>query len=191
MIELFKAMTTMQQIYWIAAILSSVIFVIQAISTFLGFDSDSDFSGGDVNFDADGFSLISVKTVVCFVLGFGWTGVLFADQIADPLWLGLLASGVGVLFMLLIALLLRQMMRLSHDNSFHTTMAVGKIAEVYLHIPAERADSGKVMVSVDGSMHELSAMTSGTESFPTGARVRIVGTIDEETVLVEAITDNP
>jgi hypothetical protein len=47
------------------------------------------------------------------------------------------------------------------------------------------------MVSVDGSMHELSAMTSGTESFPTGARVRIVGTIDEETVLVEAITDNP
>jgi hypothetical protein len=187
MIETFQRMDLMLQIYWIAAIAASAVFLVQAIATFIGFDSDSDFSGGDGAFDSDGFSLISIKTVVCFILGFGWTGVLFHAQIASPFLLGLLATGVGLLFMTLIAVLLGQMMKLTRDNSFHAADAVGKVAEVYLRVPPAKSDTGKVMVSVNGSMHELEAMTLETEALPTGMRVRVVAALDGDVVLVQSL----
>lgn len=187
MIEAFKAMDTMLQVYWIAALLASVVFVVQAIGTFIGFDADTDFDGGDMDFDTDGFNLVSVKTIVCFILGFGWTGVLYHDSV-ESLWLlNLMACGVGLVFMFIIALLLRQMMKLTQDNSFRIITTVGKTAEVYLRIPAAKSDTGKITVSVDGSVHELEAVTNGDADIPTGSRVRIVETVDENTVVVELI----
>lgn len=187
MIETFKAMDTMLQVYWIAALLASVVFVIQAIGIFLGFDGDTDFSGGDMDFDADGFSLVSIKTIVCFILGFGWTGVLFYDSI-ESLWLlNLIAFGVGLLFMLVIAFLLHQMMKLTQDNSFQISSAVGKVADVYLRIPAGKTDTGKITVSVDGTVHELEAITKSDTDIPTGSRVRVVEALDGSVVVVELI----
>ena len=196
MIETFKTLDTALQVYWILAGVSSVIFIIQAIMTFVGFDSDSDLDladapdeipeSGDAAFDADGFHLISVKTIICFMLGFGWTGVLFWDSISSPFLLGGLAAIVGLLFMSLIAFLLFQMKKLDKENTFRVENVIGMNAEVYLRIPGGRKDTGKVNVSLHGSMHELEAMTEG-EEIPTGAKVRIKDKIDAETVIVERI----
>lgn len=196
MIETFQTMSTPLQIYWILAIVSSVIFIIQAIMTFVGFDSDSDIEladapdaipeSGDSDFDADGFHLISIKSVVSFILGFGWTGVLFWNTIESPLLLGLLAFVVGMIFMSLIAFLLFQIKKLDKDNTFRIEKVIGTNAEVYLRIPASRKDTGKINVSLNGSMHELEALTDG-EEIPTGAKVKITAKVDGETVIVEKI----
>lgn len=168
--------------YWIAAIVSSVIFVIQTIMLFVGFDADHDFSGGDAAFDADGFQLLSVKTLVCFVLGFGWTGVIFYPEIESAWLLAALATGGGLLFMLGIAFLLKQVLRLSQDNTFHLEQCVGSVGEVYLRIPVQ--GTGKITVSVEGSNHELQARSASTADLPTGSKVRVLSIIDENTVLV-------
>ena len=196
MIETFNEMDTALKIYWILAAVSSVVFIIQAIMTFIGFDSDSDVDladapdaipeSGDADFDADGFHLISVKSVVSFILGFGWTGVLFWDTIENPLWLGLLAFVIGMIFMSLIAFLLFQIKKLDKDNTFRVEKIIGMNAEVYLRIPAERKDTGKINVSLNGSMHELEALTEGDE-LPTGAKVKITAKVDGETVIVEKL----
>ena len=196
MIETFKEMDTALQVYWALAAVSSVIFIIQAIMTFIGFDSDADVDladapdaipeSGDADFDADGFHLISVKTIICFILGFGWTGVIFWDTISSPLWLGLLATVVGFIFMSLIAFLLFQVRKLDKDNTFRIEHVIGKNAEVYLRIPATRKDTGKITISLNGSMHELEALTEGDE-IATGAKVRITAKVDGETVIVEKI----
>ncbi len=196
MIETFQAMSTPLQVYWILAGVSSIIFIIQAIMTFIGFDSDSDLDladspdeipeSGDSDFDTSGFHLISIKTIICFLLGFGWTGVLFWDTISDPIWLGCLAALVGFVFMSLIAILLFQVKKLDKDNSFRIEKVIGMNAEVYLRIPANRKDTGKVTVSLNGSMHELEALTEGAE-IPTGGKVRIIDKVDAETVLVDKL----
>lgn len=194
MIETFDAMSTPLQVYWILAIVASVIFAIQAVMTFIGFDVDTDISDapdeipecGGTDFDADGFHLVSVKSIVSFILGFGWTGVLFYDAIESPIWLGLLAFVVGMIFMSLIAFLLFQIRKLDKDNTFRIERVIGQNAEVYLRIPGARKDSGKITISHHGSMHELEAWTAG-EEIPTGAKVRITDKIDGETVLVEKI----
>lgn len=177
----------MTSIYWFIAIVASVVFVFQTISLFVGFDTDTDFSGGDLSFDIDGLQLISVKTVACFLLGFGWTGVLFGRVIESAVLLAVVAILAGVAFMLLIAFMLRQVLLLSQDNTFHVHKSVGRVAEVYLRIPATNTQGGKIIVSVNGTIHELLAVASEDEEIPTGAKVRIVSVVDEDTVLVERI----
>ena len=174
----------MQQVYMWVAIVASLVFVIQAVILIMGFDTDADLSGGDVDFDVAGFHIISVKTIVCFLLGFGWTGFLFYDDIDSPSILALLAVGVGVVFMLLIAVLIREVMKLSRDNTFSTKKVIGSTAEVYLHIPGGK-ESGKVTVSYASSTHELLAYAD--TDIPTGAKVKVIEAVDESSVKVEAL----
>ena len=189
MFETFKTLDPVLQGYWILAATSSIAFIIQAIATFIGFDADvdADFSGGDADFDASGFHIVSIKSVICFILGFGWTGVLFWNSIESRMLLAVLAFVIGLCFMLIIALLLHWVLKLDKDNTFHTENTVGLAAEVYLRIPAERSESGKIMVSLNGSMHELEALTDDAEAIPTGGKVKIVGVVKGSTVLVSKI----
>lgn len=195
MFETFKSMDGMLQVYWILAAVSSIIFIIQAIMTFIGFDADSDVDmstapdqipeSGDAAFDAAGFHLVSVKSVICFILGFGWTGVLCWNYIPNHVLLGLLAVVVGLIFMSLIAFLLFQMMKLNRDNTFRVEQTIGLPADVYLRIPGNRKQTGKITVSLNGSTHELEALSD--TDIPTGAKVRIKEIVQGETVLVEKI----
>lgn len=183
--ELQKAVQTMdvmEMIYWGTALVASVVFCIQSVMLFVGFDTDADFSGGDAAFDADGLSLISVKTIVCFLLGFGWTGAFLYSQVDNKTIVGAVAVGVGVIFMFLIAFLLKQVLKLSKDNTFSTRMVVGCSADVYLRIPGGK-EPGKVMVSYEGSLHELIAYAD--EECATGEKVTITEALDESSVFVE------
>lgn len=182
--EMIHNADVMEMIYWVLALVSTIVFVIQAIILFIGFDTDVDFSGGDVDFDVDGLNLVSVKTIVCFLLGFGWTGALFYPSIDNKAILAVIAIAVGVIFMFLIAFLLKQVLKLSKDNTFKTSDVVGSVAEVYLRIPGGQ-ENGKIQVSWQGSLHELQAF-SETE-IPTGAKVKIIKAIDESSVEVEFI----
>lgn len=178
-------LSPMYYIYWGIAIISSLVFTIQTIMLFVGFDTDADFGGGDVAFDVDGLALVSVKTVACFLLGFGWSGVILAPLFENGWAVALISLGIGALFMLGAWLLLKQVLMLSQDNTFHADKIVGYTADVYLRIPADADKSGKVMVSYEGSLHELQAFNASAEDIPTGAKVHIVEAIDDATVRVE------
>ena len=121
-----------------------------------------------------------------------WASVGVASSSRLSLWkLGsaLISLGVGTLFMFGAWVLLKQVLTLSQDNTFHTEKVVGYTADVYLRIPADTRKSGKIMVSHEGSMHELQAFNTSGEEIPTGAKVRVVATIDDAAVLVEKVID--
>lgn len=178
-------LSPMYYIYWGIALISSLVFTIQTIMLFVGFDTDADFSGGDVAFDVDGLALVSVKTVACFLLGFGWSGVILAPLFENAWVVALISLGIGALFMFGAWILLKQVLTLSQDNTFHADKIVGYTADVYLRIPADADKSGKIMVSYEGSLHELQAFNAGAVEIPTGAKVHIVEAIDDATVRVE------
>ena len=115
----------MTYIYWGVAIISSLVFTIQTLLLFVGFDADGNFDGGDVSFDVDGIALVSVKTVACFLLGFGWCGVIISPFFVEAWITALISLGVGTLFMLGAWVLLKQVLTLSQDNTFHTEKVVG------------------------------------------------------------------
>lgn len=184
LLTMVQNMDIMEMIYWGTAIVASIVFCFQTIMLFVGFDTDADFSGGDGDFDTDGIHLVSVKTVSCFLLGFGWTGVIAYPHADNKYVVAGIALGVGLVFMLLIAFLLKQVLKLSKDNTFTTLKVEGITAEVYLRIPGGD-DYGKITVSHEGSTHELLAYAD--DEIPTGHKVVIERVIDESSVVVRPI----
>ena len=118
-------------------------------------------------------------------MGFGWTGVAFYPSISNQMLLIGLAAAVGILFVVIFFVVIRQILKLTEDNTFNIDKLIGKSAEVYLRIPAARSGKGKVQVSLNGTSHELQAITE-TEEISSGTLVRIVR-VDEKILIVEKI----
>ncbi len=187
--DLLNNLEPLLKAFWFIAIPSSIIFIIQSIMTFTGSDSmdgveadfDGDMSGGDAP-----FQLFSLRNLINFLLGFSWTGISFYASIANHAVLITLSLIIGMLFVYVFFLIIRQVQKLAEDNSFKYANTLNKSAEVYLSIPENKSGKGKIMISVNGAFHELEAMTEG-EKIPTGATVKVVRIENENILIVSKI----
>lgn len=187
--DFIESLSPLLKTFWFIAIPTTLIFIFQTIMTFIGVDSgdglDADFNGDFDGADAP-FQLFSLRNLVNFLLGFSWTGITFQHVIPNEALLITIAFLIGVAFLVVFFLVIRQVKRLAEDNSFQMTEVTGKPAEVYLRIPGNKAGKGKVLVSVKGSMRELDAMTESPEVITTGSVVRIAR-VENNILIVELI----
>ena len=185
--SMYGEMPLLLQIFWGCAVVASLIFIVQMVLTLIGMDSsdmDVDFDGANTMDLGGGMNLFTIKNFIGFLVGFGWTGVCFYNSISSPILLILVAFIVGCLFIGIFVVIYKQTKKLEHNGAFKIDDVKGTIVSVYLRIPAAGSGKGKVQVSQNGSVHELDALTDGDE-IPSGAKVRIVDIIDNETVKVE------
>ncbi|MDR1371458.1 MAG: serine protease [Dysgonamonadaceae bacterium] len=189
--EWFDSLSPALKVYWIITLVTSLIFVIQTIMTFIGLDSsdglDADFDG-DMHHDGP-FQLFSFRNLINFFLGYGWSAVCFYNVIPSALGLNIVSVVIGLLFVGIFFFLMLQMTKLAVDKTFKITDTVGKTADVYLVIPSERQGKGKIQISVGGAYHEIDAMTEG-ERIPTGSKACVESIIDSQTVMVSSIPNS-
>ena len=191
MIDWYNSLDPVLKVYWGIAIFASVIFLIQTAMSFMGIgdmDTDVDFDADaspDALDDAGAMHLLSIRNVIYFLLGVGWTGVSLWNTISNRTLLALVAVLVGCLFVVIFIFLFRQMMKLQHNGAFDINDSVGKTVDVYLRIPAAGEGMGKVQVSFNGSIQELDARTNGDTLIPSGAKVRVVEVVNNSVLVVE------
>ena len=187
--EFLENMAPLLKAFWFIAIPTSLVFLIQTIMTFMGADAtdgvDADFDSNLDGTDAP-FQLFSLRNLINFLLGFSWAGISFYTSISSPALLIGLSLVVGVAFVLLFFLIIKQVQKLGEDNSFKLSNTLNRSAEVYLTIPGNKSGKGKAMVSVNGAFHELEAMTENGP-IPTGSVVKIVKIINGNILIVEPI----
>lgn len=187
MLDWFSALPMMMQVFWGCAIVGSAIFVVQVVLMLIGIDSDvadMDFDTGDTLDLGGGMSLLSIKSLINFIVGFGWGGVCLSSSIESKSLLVIAALVVGLLFSLLYLFLYKKLRGLESNGAFDISNCEGKIADVYLRIPANRGGQGKIQISVNGSVHEIAAITDGVE-LPSGSKVTVVEVIDKSLVRVK------
>ena len=186
----WAALSHMQQIFWAIAIVFSFLFLIQFLFSLIGLDfDDADVhipsDGGHASFDTD-FSLISVRSIIAFFTMFGWAGVLLLNA-GKAMWTVVILSSVaGFVGMIVVAYLLYLMSKLDESGTTDLTDAIFETGEVYLSIPPAKSGPGKVHLKLKGALKELDAITEGN-GLPTGATVRILEILDNNTLLVESI----
>lgn len=186
----FLSMDSTAQTFWGCAIVASAIFLVQSIFSFIGMDGDIDFDTPDFDgdtMDAGGaLSLFSVRSIVNFFMGFGWAGVTFYGHVS-PVWLVyVLSIAVGLLFGSIFFVVRKYLMKLEGSGAYDIKEAVGKQANVYMRIPAERSAQGKIQISLRGSIHELPAVTDG-EMLASGTHVKVTEVLGENLLLVEKV----
>ncbi len=187
--ELLTNLDPLLKAFWFIAIPASLLFIIQTVMTFIGADA-TDGIEADFNGDFDGgdapFQLFSLRNLINFLLGFSWTGISFYATISNKMLLILMALSIGLLFVFVFFLIIRQVQKLAEDNSFQMSNALNKTAEVYLTIPEHKSGKGKILVSVKGAVHELDAMTEH-DKIPSGNIVKVVKIENDQVLIVETI----
>ncbi|HEX7755242.1 MAG TPA: NfeD family protein [Niabella sp.] len=172
--------------FWWVAIITSIIFLIQTILTFAGAHHDMDGINADFSGDLSGvhapFQMFSLRNLINFLMGFGWTGVAFFSRIGNTATLIALAVLVGIFFVILFFFIIRQIMKLTEDNTFRIETLIGRSGTVYLSIPGSRGGIGKIQISADMTSYELPAMTEGA-ALPSGTLIKVTR-IEDRTLIV-------
>lgn len=172
--------------FWYIALPVSLFFGLQTIMTFVG------LSGGETDMDSDSgdtdmpFEIFTLRNLINFLLGFSWTGISFYDSIESKNILIIVAVLIGLSFVAIFFFIIKQVLKLSEDNSFKIENALHKTAEVYLTIPEAKSGKGKVQISINGAFHELDAITLSNEKIPSSAAVKVVA-IEDNLLIVEKI----
>ena len=136
----------------------------------------------------DGLSLFSIRGILSMLCITGWLGVGLLET-ALPDWAAILiAVAAGVATLIGIAFLMRGIYKLQSSGNIDISNAIGKVAQVYIPIPAAGAGSGKVTITLQEKFCEYTAITAAAEALKTGSYVRVVSVSDGGVLLVEPLT---
>ena len=174
--------------FWYIALPVSLFFLLQTIMTFVGFggtDIETDIESESHDIGETPFELFTLRNLINFLLGFSWSGISFYNSIENKTLLIIVATIIGAAFVGLFFIIIKQMMKLNENNSFSLDKAINKTATVYLSIPEKKSGTGKIQISINGSFHELEALTEN-DRIETGAIVK-VAKIENNVLIVEKI----
>lgn len=165
-----------EKIFWFIALLFSVLFIIQTVMSFAGGDGDEAFGDADASIEEDtgiGYGFLTIKNFIAFFTIFGWTGVALSGSGMGKVWILIFSVIAGCLVVAMMVFLMNSMSKLKESGTLKMENAVGKTATVYLLIPANRKGVGKVIVTVQGAMRELNAVTNDEVDITTGSLVKV------------------
>jgi len=187
MTEWFSGLEFLPKVYWLIAIISSLIFSIVMLMAFAGGDAD-DIGDMDTDIDADagaGFHFISFKNLVGFFTIFGWSGIACIDAgVSKPLTV-IISIVCGLIMMSTMASLFYFISKLTDSGTLNYKNAIDAVGEVYLTIGADRSKIGKVTVNVQGTMRELDALTDSFTELKSGTIIKVVDVTSNGILIVD------
>lgn len=171
-----------------------------------GFDVHSDFTAADMGAhsiidhditghhqvmdggnpgDFSSMRMFTLQTIVAFLTVFSWTSIVCVQsKMPTALAIGV-GFVLGLLVMLAVAKIVQLSARLVENGTLDMRNCLGEVGTVYVPIPPKGSGSGKIMMTVQGQLRELTAVTSSNELIPTGTQVRVTD-LSGDTVTVES-----
>jgi hypothetical protein len=178
-------LTSAQQFFYGIGIVAGVVTLVMGVLALIGLEHhDTDIGGGD---SLDGSSLLSVKPITGFFLGFGWGGGIALDMGASLAIATLIGFVAGIILMITIAWLIHAIYSMRSDGTRQINNAIGAVGTVYVTLPASRVSGGQINVTVGGRLETLAALNAGLRPVPSGEKVKVVGIVDTNTVIVEPL----
>jgi hypothetical protein len=197
----------LKQIFYTVAVPATLILFIQSALAIIGLgDFDGDVSGGnglggeglgdsegfdsssmdsDQSFDGD-FRFFTIRGIVAFFSVFGWTGAVLANGLHPAISI-VFAFLAGSLAMVGIGYLFYAMTRLQSSGNIRYENCIGKSGEVYLTIPPNKQGKGKVTLTVQERLIEVSAITVTNQPIKSGEQVKVTEMLPDHTAVVERI----
>jgi hypothetical protein len=204
--EWWISLTPLNQFFYAAAAMFSVIFTWQFVASLVGVgghEADIDLDSG---IDADGmdldhieahslaeagestvaFHVFSVRAVLAFCTMFSWAGALYLDTGRTTVASLSLAFFWGLAGWGAVAVILYWLRKLAESGTQNVGTCVGREGIVYLNIPAD--GQGEVRMTVSGRVTMLKARSADGTVIRAGTPVRATRALDDTTVEVTAVT---
>lgn len=195
--EWWESLSFAYQIFFGIGLGASLILVFQILLQLIGIGDGFeamemvDAEGMDAA-DAEGgrsaVGVFSFRTITAFFAGFGWAGAIATDSGLTVVPSALIASATGMVFMGAVYGMLVFLLSLQTSGTVHYANAVGEVGDVYIPIPPNRSDPGKIQVKVQGRLRTISAYNASDIRLESHSKVKVIDQIDSNTVLVEPLS---
>jgi len=176
------------------------VLVVQILMMLIGLGHDTTFDH-DGHFDTDsgdafnsdsavafGMRMLSIRSIIAFLSVGAWVCFTLVGYWPNAIWAAILLAVVaGLAASAAMAFALRAIQKLQGSGNVSMENAVGKNGQVYLRVPAARGTGGQIQVTVQERLREYNAVTDAERVLKTGEKVRVIGVVDETTLLVEPI----
>lgn len=191
MLEWFKSLSALEQVYLWLGLVATVFLVVQIIMMcFSTFGGDVDIDGdGDIDVDVDsGVSVFTVKSITAFFAIGGWAGLLTCTLANDGMqWLSVIIALIaGLAAMAVVVVLMRLILKLQCNGAVQTDKLIGERATVYVTVPAKRGGRGKITLNAQGRYMELDAVTESEEKLSVDQAV-IITAVENECCVVKRL----
>jgi len=175
----WETLSSLQKIHWAIALPSTLIFLFLLIMSLVGGDADGDGFDADGDGFDDGMHIFSIRSIISFLMFYGWSGLATIERGGVAWWgVSLISLLIGTVMMLFTAWLFFTLIKLQESGTMKISNALGQQGEVYLTIPAKKQGEGKVQIIVQGSLRTLDAMTEDTEDIKTGSLIEVVDIVN-------------
>jgi hypothetical protein len=200
MIDWWKNLSQLNQVFFAAAAFFSVFFLWQLIAALTGIGGgESDVEGVDVaedfdhGFEADAaeaaasFKLLSIRSVISFFTLFSWAGALYLywGRSISPAMAMAYSLLWGLAGMFGVALVFYVLRKLSRAETGDIRTCIDEQGTVYLDIPAD--GEGEVRVPVSGVLSHVKARSTEGKELKSGTPVRVTRLLDKTSVEVEPV----
>ena len=180
-VAVFAVEWSRELVFLACGVLGGSVLLIQTLLLLFGFGGGDDFDfDADVDVELGGsesaFGFLSVRGAASFLTFFGlsgWGAASAGWSLGATLGVSLLA---GALIMAFVGWLFSLQSKLYSQGNLDPGRAVGRVARVYLRIPAGGQGKGKVTVALQGRSEQFDAVSSTAceADLPTGSEVRVV-----------------
>ncbi len=193
MAQWWEALGSAGQVFACIAIPATVMLLIQLVLTFMGIGDDADSDAdGDTDVDTaedSGFlggdvQLFTLRGFIAFFSVLGWVGTICCGGGLHLAVSILIAALSGFAAMVLIAFMMKWLMKLQYDGTENIKNALGVSGTVYLRIPPARSGKGKISAIINGKLCEKNAVTDEEITIERGEEVTVMGISGEETLIV-------
>ena len=201
LVDFWMSLAIGQQVFVCIAIPATLVLIIMIVTMLIGLgagDADLDGDGdidGDPGVDGDipdaGLTLFTSRGIVAMLAVMGWSGFVLLDDAMNlhPVVGIVIAVVIGFITLILVAFAMRGISRLQSSGNLDLNNAIGKVAEVYLTIPEAGRAAGKVSITVQERLVEVSAITTAPDPIKTGSYVRVVSVSENGILMVEPLSD--
>ena len=175
--EWWDGLESLQRVFWMISIFSTVFFTLQILVSLVGADFD---------FDVDTESGFSIRAVMAFLMMFGIVGATFLGNGTPRIQALIGASIAGLLAFAFVTAVFAYMAKSDSQGNIRIKNAIGLTAVVYTPIEGFRKSNGMVQLTIQSSIREFEAITDGP-TLSTGTNVKVVEIINDSLLLVENI----
>jgi len=133
----------------------------------------------------NGLRVFTVRGLVAFGSVGGWMGIAAVDWGLHASLAVSIALASGTIALYLMAYIFKAAMMLQEDGTIELKNAISSTSTVYIPIQPSGKPGGKVNLYLQGRYVEIDAITELSEKIPTGEEVVVVGTYEDNTLVIK------
>ena len=189
MIEYWLNLEPAEKTFTGIGIFSSLILTIQMGMVILGGAVDMPEAEIADTGEGGASGIFSIRTIGAFFAGFGWAGAAMLQAGHGTGAATFVATISGSAFLGVVIYLMSYLHSLRQEGTLDYKNAIGNVGNVYLPIPPKRKGMGQVEVMVQGRLKVIQAVTDHEKKIGNRIAVRVVDTVDSQTILVSPLED--